>query len=186
MARSKTPKSAWVDAGLTTLAEHGVDAVRIEALSRSLGVTKGGFYGYFDGRGELLAAMLMTWEHTVTDDVVAQVEQESLDCDPRDRLRHLLVAIRDRDTPAMRIDTEVAIRDWARRDPNVARIVQRVDAIRSSYLRDIFAGFCSEEEAEARTAIAMSVRLASQFMTLGTGALPPEDMLQLIAVRLLS
>ncbi|GAB3302828.1 TetR family transcriptional regulator [Epidermidibacterium keratini] len=186
MARNKTPKSAWVDAGLTVLAEQGVDAVRIEALSRSLAVTKGGFYGYFGGRDELLAAMLTTWERTVTDDVVAAVEADALDADPRDRLRHLLVAIRDRDTPAMRIDTEIAIRDWARREPNVARIVERVDTIRSSYLRDIFAGFCSEEEAEVRTAIAMSVRLASQTMTLGTKARSPEDMLQLITGRLFS
>ena len=34
----KTPPEAWVDAGLTALAEGGPDAIRIEALAASLGV----------------------------------------------------------------------------------------------------------------------------------------------------
>lgn len=185
MARTKTPRTAWIDAGLVVLAEHGVDAVRVEALARTLGVTKGGFYGSFGGRDELLAAMLTTWERTVTEQVVARVEAAH-SADPRDRLQRLIVAISERDPPAMRIDTEIAIRDWARRDPEVGEVVTRVDTIRGTYLREIFGGFCSEEEAEARTAIAMSVRLASQTMTFGSATASHEHVLHLIRQRLLA
>ena len=54
MPARKTPPEAWVDAGLTALAEGGPDAIRIEALAASLGVTKGGFYGDFADRNALV------------------------------------------------------------------------------------------------------------------------------------
>lgn len=38
-------RASWIDEGLRALAAGGPDAVRIEALARALGVTKGGFYG---------------------------------------------------------------------------------------------------------------------------------------------
>ena len=62
MALAQTPRSRWIDAGLEALADGGPDAVRIEPLARSLGVTKGGFYGYFDDRPALLDEMLDAWE----------------------------------------------------------------------------------------------------------------------------
>ena len=43
MAPIRTPRSRWIDEGLEALAARGPDAVRIEALARALGVTKGGF-----------------------------------------------------------------------------------------------------------------------------------------------
>ncbi|RAD62468.1 TetR/AcrR family transcriptional regulator, partial [Burkholderia multivorans] len=46
MAHPRTPRRAWIDEGLRALAVGGPEAVRVEALAQSLGVTKGGFYGY--------------------------------------------------------------------------------------------------------------------------------------------
>ncbi|MBU5899821.1 helix-turn-helix transcriptional regulator, partial [Vibrio cholerae O1] len=58
MAHPRTPRRAWIDEGLRALAVGGPEAVRGEALAQSLGVTKGGFYGYFADRSALLTAML--------------------------------------------------------------------------------------------------------------------------------
>ena len=58
MGGLRTPREMWVDAGLRALATGGVDAVRVEALAKTLGVTKGGFYGYFADREALLTEML--------------------------------------------------------------------------------------------------------------------------------
>jgi AcrR family transcriptional regulator len=75
MALARTPRKKWIDEGLEALAAGGPDAVRIESLARALGVTKGGFYGYFDDRGTLLAEMLEAWERTSVDEVIERVER---------------------------------------------------------------------------------------------------------------
>jgi AcrR family transcriptional regulator len=54
MAIARTPRSRWIEEGLSALASGGPDTVRVESLARTLGVTKGGFYGYFADRGALL------------------------------------------------------------------------------------------------------------------------------------
>ena len=76
---TRTPRTTWIDAGLRALAAGGPDAVRIELLAKSLGVTRGGFYGQFQNRDALLEAMLDTWEQAATDEVVDQVERSGGD-----------------------------------------------------------------------------------------------------------
>ena len=182
--RTKTTRAGWVDAGLRVLADRGIDAVRIELLARELDVTKGGFYGHFADRGAFLDELLDTWEHEVIDEVVQRVEA-SADVDPRDRLRTLIGAISDPVTPATGVDTELAIRDWARRDGRAAAVLERVDGVRTGCLREIFRGFCSPEEAEARTVIAVSVRLAGEVMSFGHGPYGSAEAVDLVIARLL-
>lgn len=184
MPRTKTTRAAWIDAGLRVLADRGVDAVRVEALARDLDVTKGGFYGHFAGRSPFLDELLETWGREVTD-VVLQRMEGAAGPDPRDRLRALMEVIHP-STAATRLDTELAIRDWARRDADVAAVVGRVDAVRTGYLREIFLGFCSPEEAEVRTVIAVSVRLASQVMSFGHGPFGSAEVADLVRSRLLA
>src|SRR6478736_2172962 len=73
VANVRTPRGAWVDAALKALAAGGPDAVRVEALAVSLGVSKGGFYWHFTDRRALLEEMLDTWERTGTEDIIARV-----------------------------------------------------------------------------------------------------------------
>jgi AcrR family transcriptional regulator len=61
-APTRTPHSRWIEEGLRALAAGGPDAVRIEPLAKSLGVTRGGFYRHFENRGALLTELLDTWE----------------------------------------------------------------------------------------------------------------------------
>src|SRR5260370_5045438 len=84
-AITRTPRSRWIEAGLQALAAGGPDAVRVEALAQALGVTKGGFYGYFADRNALLEEMLATWERMSTDEVLERVERQGGDI--RARLR---------------------------------------------------------------------------------------------------
>ena len=73
MPARKTPPEAWVDAAFAALAEGGPDAIRIEALAASLGVTKGGFYGEFADRDALIERVLDSWERAFVDDVIARI-----------------------------------------------------------------------------------------------------------------
>src|SRR5256885_7233304 len=84
---TRTPPSKWIEEGLRALAAGGPDAVRVEALARALGVTKGGFYNHFEDRPALLDEMLDTWERLVIDQVIARVEADSGDA--RSKLRRL-------------------------------------------------------------------------------------------------
>src|SRR3954471_1818295 len=133
-APTRTPPSKWIEEGLRALAAGGPDAVRIEALARSLGVTKGGFYNHFEDRPALLEEMLDTWERLVIDQVIAHVEDEGGDA--RTKLRRLFAL---GSAPAGELmPIELAIRDWARRDKTVAKRLRRIDDRRMAYLRSLF------------------------------------------------
>ncbi|AXK32995.1 TetR/AcrR family transcriptional regulator [Streptomyces armeniacus] len=178
MAVARTPRHAWISAGLRALGAGGPDAVRVEALAQALGVTKGGFYGYFSDRGALLGEMLDRWERDVTDDLIARVEAEGGDA--RDRLRLLYEIADTGEGLATDITTDLAIRDWARRDTAVAERLRRVDNRRMEYLRSLFRAFCDDEgEVEARCFIAFSLYLGSHFVSVDHGAFSREDVLRL-------
>ena len=149
----RTPASAWIHEGLRALAAGGPDAVRIEALARALGVTKGGFYNHFADRPALLGEMLDSWERLGIDRVIERVESEG--GDGRTRLRRLL-ALSSSTKNLLRI--EFAIREWARRDRSVARRLRRIDNRRLDYLRSLFGDFCPDEnEAELRSIVGLSL-----------------------------
>lgn len=165
MAHPRTPRRAWIDQGLRALADGGPDAVRIEPLATALGVTKGGFYGYFPNRAALLCEMLDTWEHEVTENVISQVDSVA-GSDARAKLRHLfaLVAAADHE-PQIGVALDLAVRDWARRDEDVAQRLRRVDHRQADYLRSLFGEFCVDEiDVEARCLIVMSVRIGEHLI----------------------
>jgi AcrR family transcriptional regulator len=180
VAKVRTPRGAWVDAALQALAAGGPDAVRVEALAGSLGVSKGGFYWHFTDRRALLDEMLDAWEKAMVDDVIVRVE--SLPGDPRARLQHLFDL-----APSADFAVELAIRDWSRRDRDVAERLRRVDNRRMTWLRSLFRQFCADEnDAEARSMLAYSLLIGSYFITAPHGGRTRSQMLQLAIDRLLS
>lgn len=44
-------RESWVAAGLQALVEGGVEAVAVEPIAKTLGVTKASFYWHFESRG---------------------------------------------------------------------------------------------------------------------------------------
>ena len=160
MGALRTPREMWVEEGLRALADGGVDAVRIEALAKSLGVTKGGFYGYFSDRQALLTAMLDAWEQESIDDVLERIKQETGDLLEQVRLAGQLTFSSDRLLPI-----DLAIRDWARRDQKVAERLRRVDNRRMQLLREGISTVCSDpDEVEARSLLAFCMAIGSHFL----------------------
>jgi AcrR family transcriptional regulator len=180
MAKVRTPRGAWVRAALQALATGGPDAVRVEALAASLGVSKGGFYWHFKDRQTLLGEMLDSWEKTVAEDVIARVESQP--ADPRAKLQQLFEL-----APSVDFAVELAIRDWARRDSEVAERVRQVDNRRIEYLRSLFGQFCVDEnDVEARSMLAFSLFIGSYFIAAEHGDKTRPQVLQLAIDRLLS
>ncbi|MFF7442537.1 TetR/AcrR family transcriptional regulator [Streptomyces sp. NPDC008122] len=165
MGAPRTPRERWVEEGLQVLADSGPDAVRVEALAKRIGVTKGGFYGYFADRDALLAAMLDTWEREATDQVVDRVRHDADadgGSDPRAliTLAGMLTFSGDRLRPI-----DLAVRDWARRDEDVAARLRRVDNRRMELLREMIGTFCPDpDEVEARSLIAFCVAIGHHFL----------------------
>ena len=161
----RTPRDRWIEEGLRALAAGGPDAVRVEALAKNLGVTKGGFYGFFADRDALLGAMLDTWERESTDEVIDRVEREG--GDPRTKIRRagMLTFSSDRLLPI-----DLAIRDWARRDEAVAERLRRVDNRRMALLREMIGTFCPDaDEVEARSLLAFCVAIGEHFLAADHG-----------------
>jgi len=180
-AITRTPRSRWIEEGLRALAAGGPDAVRVEALAHALGVTKGGFYGYFADRGALLEEMLDSWERKATDEVLERVERKGGDV--RARLRRAGALTFSGEL----LPIDLAIRDWARRDPAVAERLRRVDNRRMEYLRVLFGALCpDEEEVEARSVLAFSLVIGHHFLAADHGARSHADVLELAARWLLT
>ncbi|MEO3855400.1 TetR/AcrR family transcriptional regulator [Acrocarpospora sp. B8E8] len=157
---TRTPRDRWIEEGLRALAAGGPDTVRVEALAKKLGVTKGGFYGSFADRDALLRAMLDTWERESIDEVLDRVEREG--GDPRTKIQRagVLTFSSDRLLPI-----DLAIRDWARRDEAVAERLRRVDNRRMTLLRELIGTFCSDpDEIEARSLLAFCLAIGEHFL----------------------
>ncbi|WP_018352336.1 TetR/AcrR family transcriptional regulator [Longispora albida] len=185
MALPRTPRGAWIEEGLRALAAGGPEAVRIEPLAQALGVTKGGFYGYFANRDALLAEMLDAWAHGVSQSVIEQVEQGG--GDGRAKLTRLFTIVAESTDAVVRgIAVDLAIRDWARRDPAVADRLRQVDNLRMDYLRTLFSSFCPDPaDVEVRCMLTFSVRIGTHLIGVDHGAYSREDVMGLVTKELL-
>lgn len=166
----------WIRAAFARLAAEGIEAVRVEVLARDLSVSKGSFYWHFRDREELLEKMLARWEH----DEAAWLESAIVD-EPSAAARWASLVERSASPASLR--TEVALRDWARRDPRVAARIALVEQRRASFIAGILreVGF-SPRAADSWSEIALLVCLgwldrASRDPSRPPGALPPTDSL---------
>jgi AcrR family transcriptional regulator len=155
----RTARSQWIAAGLQALAAGRPDAVRVETLAIGLGVTKGGFYGYFADRTALLDELLDDWERRSTADVLARVEAEGGCATAKIRRAGALTF------SAKLLPVDLAVRSWARHDSAVAARLRRVDNARLDCLRSLFAGFVDDpDEVEARSTLALALAIGQHFI----------------------
>jgi AcrR family transcriptional regulator len=157
--------------------------VREEPIAETLGVTKGSFYWHFDDRGALLEALLDSWERTLVDEVIEQVEAGADDARGKLRLLFDLAGAGELRGP---LRAELAIRDWSRRDDGVADRLRRVDNRRMDYLRGLFSEFCPDpDEAEACCLVVMALFVGSHFIAADHGGRSRRDVTDLALERLL-
>lgn len=107
----------WIAAGLAALAGGGAAAFRVEAVARSLGVSKGSFYWHFRDRADWRDAVLGWWEHRAFAALARSGRRAAPGAGPARQ------AARD-------IAVEAMLRDWGRADVSVALCLQRVAAER--------------------------------------------------------
>src|SRR5882757_512556 len=120
-------QNRWIEAGLAEIAARGVEGVRVEALAKTLGVTKGGFYWHFADRRALLAAMLESWSRGRIVAFEAQAQRAGTTAQQQ---LHGLVSLYTGSPNPQGLAIELAIRQWARHDDEAAAAVAQVDAAR--------------------------------------------------------
>jgi AcrR family transcriptional regulator len=123
-----TGRDEWIAAATTALARQGVAGVRVEALARALGVTKGSFYWHFADRPALLESVLAKWEAGA----LAELAEAAALAAPEDRIGAVLRGLA-RPTSGVP-DAEVFA--WARQDRGVAERVSEVERQRIVFLKE--------------------------------------------------
>ncbi|MCR9219555.1 MAG: TetR/AcrR family transcriptional regulator [Alphaproteobacteria bacterium] len=143
---SKLGRDDWVRAAYAMLAEGGAASLSVERLAARLGVTKGSFYWHFKDRADLLDALRRRWTQQL---VITRVEAAG--GAPEEKVAHLLDIVVRSTRQRRGGSLELAMRSWARRDAETARVVEAVDQERLDYTAGLFRqiGF-DPEEAEAR------------------------------------
>jgi AcrR family transcriptional regulator len=123
-------RQAWIDAGLSKLAEEGPQSLKVMGIAQHLGVTKGSFYWHFADLPAYKTEVLRAWESKYTLDVMQRAD--SVSGDARTKLHFLL-----KTTFAQRSELGCAIRAWALTDDDVAQAQNRVDQGRLSYVTEL-------------------------------------------------
>lgn len=175
-ALKRLDRSDWLLHGIETLRLDGVEAVRVEPMARSLGVTKGSFYWHFKDREDFLDRLLEYWETESTDNIEGHVSSAS--GDPRDRLLAILEYITKEEINRY----DAAVRAWALYDERAAAIVRRVDQKRLACVCDLFREMGqSDEQAEVRGRMSYFYLVGEH--TAFTKTLPREQRLEHVRLR---
>jgi AcrR family transcriptional regulator len=128
--------AAWVAAALDVLADGGIDAVSVEPLAKTLGVTKGSFYWHFADRRALLDAMLQAW----MEGRVVSIRQQAAERNAPAVVLRELADLFTRRANIRGLTIELAIRSFARTDERAAQAVHTVDRERLQRAVQLFVG----------------------------------------------
>lgn len=138
-------RDQWLDEGFRILAGEGDGALTVEALCERLERSKGSFYHHFEGRAGYVRVLLETWERQATDRLIAAGRVDA----PVDaRLR----AVNREASGLKNARLERAIRGWAAREPEAARVQDRVDRRRLAFLEELCAERMGRGDAAKRLA----------------------------------
>lgn len=168
MAQQRRSKDEWVHQAFVALRAGGIDAVRVETLARSLGITKGSFYHHFENRRALHLAMLEEWERLGTSMIIDDVDTAT--ADPADRLRVLMFNTYGANDVSDAI--EASIRSWAAADEDAAAAVRRVDDRRIDYVATLLGSIGFDRHLAKRRARLMYRHLIGEFIWRISGGPP--------------
>ena len=138
----------WIRTGFEILKNKGVSGVKVEALARKLGVSKGGFYGYFMTREAFLQAMLDYWSDVLTNQIIRNIGEFKGSLS--EKLQRLIYLVDDKKFD----ETERPMFSWAITDPKAEKVVMKAVRERLDFVAHLFIeGGFPQEEAEKRANI---------------------------------
>ena len=150
MDKSELRKIKWIKGGFRALAKGGEGAIRVEAIARDIGVTKGGFYWDFKDLNDFKTAMLDFYQTIGTEAIINNSEKFQT---PKEALLFIVnEAIKEPDDELGGTKIKLAIREWASRDENARIRIQFIDNLRIETLKSIFQATGMAQKDAARNA----------------------------------
>jgi AcrR family transcriptional regulator len=133
--RQSLSEADWIQAATEILVEENVKGIRVEALAKTMGVTKGSFYWHFQTRAELLSAVLASWRRRMTLNIMRSIQASGRA--GYEGIREL-ISLPRRPGSARYGRIEASIRDWGRRARIAREAVDEVDQLRFEFLTQLF------------------------------------------------
>lgn len=118
----------WLDAAAGEVAAGGFGHLRVLTLAKKLGVTRGSFYWHFKDHEDLVVSFLNRWRDRRLHELQYWKPKGG---DVETELREILeLLLTDASRNIRRLQVELAVRDFARRNDYAADLVNQVDAAR--------------------------------------------------------
>ena len=136
--KPRLTREAWLAKALDTLADDP-EHLRVDEIARRLNVSKGSFYWHFENRADFVRALAEYWRDTNT--VTVADAAANYAGSPEERLYQLMRRIVEEKAAQY----DLAVRAWARHEPDILPVIREVDEIRFRTVREIFAGMGFEE-----------------------------------------
>ena len=134
----------WLDAAAGEVAAGGFGHLRVLTLAKKLGVTRGSFYWHFKDHQDLVTSFLNRWRDRRLHELQYWKPQGG---DIETELRKILdLLLSDARANIRRLQVELAVRDFARRDTYAAELVTQVDAARINQNCTLFERLSSDPE----------------------------------------
>ncbi len=182
--RVQLDRGNWIESAIDVLAREGLGGLRIEVLAKRCGVTKGSFYWHFKDRQDLLTAMLEYWK----EGRIRDIEKTTSVTPGREREQlHFAIDVYGASRNRKGMAIELAVRDWARHDPQAATFVEAVDLYRLECTRKLFvAAGMTDAEAKSRSLLLYACVFGLSLMHYTHFDDHLEDLKQRIAERIVS
>jgi AcrR family transcriptional regulator len=121
----------WLDAAAGEVAAGGFGNLRVLTLSKKLNVTRGSFYWHFKDHEDLVTSFLNRWRDRRLHELLYWKPDVNSTGDVQDELKSILeLLLTDASRNIRRLQVELAVRDFARRNDYAADLVTEVDAAR--------------------------------------------------------
>jgi AcrR family transcriptional regulator len=173
-------RDAWLAAATDAIAEGGFGAARILTLAQRLGVTRGSFYWHFRNHGDFVAQLLERWRDEQLRALASwRPDGGDAEADLRRAVR-LLLADMARDGRSLRV--ELAVQDFARRNPLAATVTVDVNRARTAQGLALFEALTGDRErARALTLLLYACITGARLMLAATAR---SEKIDAIAARL--
>lgn len=131
---TKVTRDDWIQAAVAALEDEPIDRLKVLSLAKALDVSRSSFYWYFAEPDDLLDELLAIWEHN-TESIVERSNRPA--STPTEACLGVFECWADQKLYNPTLD--LAVRDWGRRDRNIANRVETADSQRLNALARMFA-----------------------------------------------